>query len=66
MNTAHLDEVAQCVSPLYQGEGDLNKGESVCLDRCVNKFMLVNTMIAKISNDIGTSLAKDMGLEVPQ
>ncbi|KAF8476893.1 Tim10/DDP family zinc finger-domain-containing protein [Kalaharituber pfeilii] len=28
----------KCVPPEYK-EGDLNKGESVCLDRCVHKYM---------------------------
>lgn len=28
---------AKCIAPRY-AEGDLNKGESVCIDRCVAKF----------------------------
>ncbi|KAI9356211.1 hypothetical protein DFJ73DRAFT_606606, partial [Zopfochytrium polystomum] len=44
---------AKCVSPQYHTDGELNKGESVCLDRCVNKFMLTNTLVGKLSTEVG-------------
>ncbi|KAL1970599.1 hypothetical protein VTN77DRAFT_4243 [Rasamsonia byssochlamydoides] len=36
----------KCIPPDYR-EGDLNKGESVCLDRCVAKFFEVNIKISE-------------------
>jgi len=41
----------KCIPPDYR-EGDLNKGESVCLDRCVSKFFEVNMKVSeKMQND---------------
>ena len=41
----------KCVPADYR-EGDLNKGESVCLDRCVSKFFDVNMKVSeKMQND---------------
>jgi import inner membrane translocase subunit TIM10 len=36
----------KCIPTDYR-EGDLNKGESVCLDRCVSKFFEVNIKISE-------------------
>ena len=36
----------KCVPNTYQ-EGDLNKGESVCLDRCAAKFFDVHMKISE-------------------
>ncbi|KAK2801237.1 protein transporter tim10 [Emmonsiellopsis sp. PD_5] len=36
----------KCIPPDYR-EGDLNKGESVCLDRCVSKFFEVNMKVSE-------------------
>ncbi|KAF9517732.1 hypothetical protein BS47DRAFT_1339262 [Hydnum rufescens UP504] len=36
----------KCVSPRYS-EPDLNKGESVCIDRCVAKFFEVNKKVGE-------------------
>ncbi|XP_002738884.1 mitochondrial import inner membrane translocase subunit Tim10-like [Saccoglossus kowalevskii] len=36
----------KCVPPKYK-EGDLTKGESVCLDRCVAKYLEVHERIGK-------------------
>jgi import inner membrane translocase subunit TIM10 len=36
----------KCVDTTYR-EGDLNKGESVCLDRCVSKFFEVNVKVSE-------------------
>lgn len=37
---------SKCLPKDYR-EGDLNKGESVCLDRCVSKYMDVNIKIGE-------------------
>ncbi|MCJ1253702.1 protein transporter tim10 [Lignoscripta atroalba] len=36
----------KCIPPDYR-EADLNKGESVCLDRCVSKFFEVNMKVSE-------------------
>ncbi|KAL1954593.1 hypothetical protein VTO42DRAFT_888 [Malbranchea cinnamomea] len=36
----------KCIPPDYR-EGDLNKGESVCIDRCVAKFFEVNMKVTE-------------------
>ncbi|KAJ5183397.1 mitochondrial import inner membrane translocase subunit tim10 [Penicillium capsulatum] len=36
----------KCIPNEYR-EGDLNKGESVCLDRCVSKFFDVNMKVSE-------------------
>ncbi|KAI9767725.1 MAG: protein transporter tim10 [Candelina submexicana] len=36
----------KCIPNDYR-EGDLNKGESVCLDRCVSKFFEVNVKVSE-------------------
>jgi import inner membrane translocase subunit TIM10 len=36
----------KCIPPQYR-EADLNKGESVCLDRCVSKFFEVNVKVSE-------------------
>ncbi|KAI9817114.1 MAG: protein transporter tim10 [Pycnora praestabilis] len=38
--------VKKCIPPEYR-EADLNKGESVCLDRCVSKFFEVNVKVSE-------------------
>jgi len=41
----------KCIPPDYR-EGELNKGESVCLDRCVSKFFEVNMKVSeKMQNE---------------
>lgn len=41
----------KCIPPEYR-EGELNKGESVCLDRCVSKFFEVNMKVSeKMQNE---------------
>lgn len=37
---------AKCIDTQYR-EADLNKGESVCLDRCVAKFFEVNVKVSE-------------------
>ena len=36
----------KCISPKYR-EGDLSKGEAICLDRCVAKFLDVHDRTGK-------------------
>ena len=36
----------KCIPNNYR-EGELNKGESVCLDRCVAKFFEVNIKVSE-------------------
>ncbi|KAI5785815.1 Tim10/DDP family zinc finger-domain-containing protein [Geopyxis carbonaria] len=36
----------KCIPAEYK-EGELNKGESVCLDRCVGKFFEVNIKVSE-------------------
>lgn len=36
----------KCIPSEYR-EGELNKGESVCLDRCVSKFFEVNFKVSE-------------------
>lgn len=36
----------KCIPPEYR-EGDLNKGESVCIDRCVGKFFETNIKVTE-------------------
>jgi import inner membrane translocase subunit TIM10 len=43
-----------CISPRY-AEGDLNKGESVCIDRCVAKFFEVNKKVGEKMQSAGAS-----------
>ncbi|KKY22784.1 putative mitochondrial intermembrane space translocase subunit [Phaeomoniella chlamydospora] len=38
--------VKKCIPADYR-EGELNKGESVCLDRCVAKFFEVNVKVSE-------------------
>ncbi|KAI9725622.1 MAG: protein transporter tim10 [Chrysothrix sp. TS-e1954] len=37
---------AKCIPKEYR-EGELNKGESVCIDRCVAKYMDVNIKVGE-------------------
>jgi len=43
---------AKCISARY-AEGDLNKGESVCIDRCVSKFFEVNKRVGEKLQSMG-------------
>ncbi|CAO1635561.1 unnamed protein product [Parajaminaea phylloscopi] len=44
---------AKCISSRYH-EADLNKGESVCIDRCVSKFFAVNAKVGEKMQSIGS------------
>lgn len=37
---------SKCIPPKYS-EGELSKGEAICLDRCVAKFLEVHDRIGK-------------------
>ena len=45
---------AKCISPRY-AEADLNKGESVCVDRCVAKFFEVNRKVGERMQQLGAN-----------
>jgi len=47
----------KCISPKY-GDADLQKGESVCLDRCVAKYLEVHERIGKKLTEISTKDAE--------
>ena len=46
MNSLVKSCTAKCIDTSYR-EADLNKGESVCLDRCVSKFFEVNVKVSE-------------------
>lgn len=48
---------AKCISQRF-AEPDLNKGESVCIDRCVSKFFLVNKAVSNEAESASLSSAK--------
>ncbi|CAE6450139.1 protein transporter tim10 [Rhizoctonia solani] len=60
MATAELDMITdvfnRLVSTRYT-EPDLNKGESVCIDRCVAKFFEVNRKVGEKLQNMGQSAA---------
>lgn len=44
----------KCIGTRY-AEGDLNKGESVCIDRCVAKFFEVNKKVGEKLQSVGAA-----------
>ncbi|ETW87508.1 mitochondrial import inner membrane translocase [Heterobasidion irregulare TC 32-1] len=44
----------KCISTRY-AEGDLNKGESVCIDRCVAKFFEANKKVGERLQSVGAN-----------
>ncbi|UZJ55013.1 hypothetical protein CBS101457_004333 [Exobasidium rhododendri] len=50
----------KCISTRYM-EPDLNKGESVCIDRCVSKFFLVNKLVGEKMQALGGGAAASGG-----
>ena len=46
----------KCISPRY-ADGDLNKGESVCIDRCVAKFHEVQKKVGEKLQNRGAANA---------
>jgi len=44
----------KCIGTRY-AEGDLNKGESVCVDRCVAKFFEVNKKVGEKMQQMGAN-----------
>lgn len=47
----------KCISTRY-AEPDLNKGESVCVDRCVAKFFEVNKKVGEKMQSMGGGAAQ--------
>jgi import inner membrane translocase subunit TIM10 len=50
----------KCIPGDYR-EGELNKGESVCLDRCVAKFFEVNMKVTEKMQQMQGQAASGMG-----
>lgn len=46
---------AKCVPTDYR-EGELNKGESVCLDRCTAKFLDTSMKVSEIMQQQGQAM----------
>ncbi|SCU99931.1 LAMI_0G01772g1_1 [Lachancea mirantina] len=46
----------KCIQASYS-EGDLNKGESSCIDRCVAKYFETNVKVGENMQQIGNSFA---------
>ena len=44
----------KCIPTDYR-EGELNKGESVCIDRCVAKFFEVNKKVGEKMQAVGAA-----------
>ena len=52
----------KCIPPKYK-EGELTKGESVCADRCVAKYLEVHEGVGKKLTDLSM---KDQALVQPK
>ncbi|PKY04932.1 mitochondrial import inner membrane translocase subunit tim10 [Aspergillus campestris IBT 28561] len=53
----------KCIPNDYR-EGELNKGESVCLDRCVGKFFDVNIKVSEKMQGDAASRQGGMGMQM--
>ncbi|KAL6234102.1 mitochondrial import inner membrane translocase subunit tim10 [Aspergillus navahoensis] len=53
----------KCIPNDYR-EGDLNKGESVCLDRCVGKFFEVNIKVSEKMQGVAGQQGGGAGLSL--
>jgi len=51
---------SKCINARY-AEADLNKGESVCIDRCVSKFNLVQKLVGEKLQNRGNAAAASGG-----
>ena len=51
---------AKCIGTRYT-EGDLNKGESVCIDRCVAKFFEANKKVGERLQSVGANASGATG-----
>ncbi|KAI6178231.1 Zf-Tim10-DDP domain-containing protein [Aphelenchoides besseyi] len=49
----------KCIASHY-GDGELNKGESVCLDRCVAKYLDVHEKLGKVLTQMTTQDDKQL------
>lgn len=54
----------KCIASRY-AEPDLNKGESVCVDRCVGKFFEVNKKVGERMQAAGANAAAAGGSSPP-
>lgn len=55
-STLHRSCHNKCIASRY-AEPDLNKGESVCVDRCVAKFFEVNKKVGERMQAAGANAA---------
>ena len=55
-NTVCRSCYSKCISTRF-AEPDLNKGESVCIDRCVGKFFEVNKKVGEKLQNMGANAA---------
>ncbi|CAG8540366.1 2058_t:CDS:2 [Acaulospora colombiana] len=55
----------KCIPPKYI-DSELNKGESVCIDRCVSKFFEVNQRIGESLQKKGQQAAGATGFQQSQ
>lgn len=57
----------KCIPPRYN-DSELNKGEAVCLDRCVAKFLEVHDQVGKKLTSISQEnvAAKDLQAQMQQ
>jgi mitochondrial import inner membrane translocase subunit TIM10 len=51
---------AKCIPTDYR-EGELNKGESVCLDRCTAKFLDTSMKVSEIMQQQGQAMGAQQG-----
>ncbi|EIM92763.1 uncharacterized protein STEHIDRAFT_47232 [Stereum hirsutum FP-91666 SS1] len=51
---------SKCINTRYM-EGDLNKGESVCIDRCVAKYFEANKKVGERLQAVGASSQQQSG-----
>jgi import inner membrane translocase subunit TIM10 len=51
---------AKCVPPQYR-EGELNKGETVCLDRCAAKFFEAQKLVGQAMQEAQQQLQAQGG-----
>lgn len=52
LSEPHRSCYSKCIGARFTG-GELNKGESVCVDRCVAKYFEVNKMIGEKLQQMG-------------
>ena len=54
LHETHRSCYSKCIGARFS-EGELNKGESVCVDRCVAKFFKVNKKVGEKMQAMGAN-----------